>query len=77
VPLAANGTPPWCKKGRAKAIRAEFHQGAKMGAETVLVMAGSFSTKGKAAVNRWREKGRKVGLVLLRLIRPQAAGQLA
>lgn len=46
-------------------------------AETVLVMAGSFATKGKAAVNRWREQGRKVGLVRLRLIRPQAAGQLA
>jgi pyruvate ferredoxin oxidoreductase alpha subunit len=46
-------------------------------AETVLVMAGSFSTKGKAAVNRWREQGRKVGLVRLRLIRPQAAAELA
>ena len=46
-------------------------------AETVLVMAGSFSTKGKAAVNRWREQGRNVGLVRLRLIRPQAAAELA
>lgn len=46
-------------------------------AETVLVMAGSFSTKGKAAVNRWREQGRKVGLVRLRLIRPQPATVLA
>jgi pyruvate ferredoxin oxidoreductase alpha subunit len=46
-------------------------------AETVIVMAGSFSTKGKAAVNRWREQGRKVGLVRLRLIRPQQAAELA
>jgi pyruvate ferredoxin oxidoreductase alpha subunit len=45
-------------------------------AETVLVMAGSFSTKGKAAVNRWREQGRKVGLVRLRLIRPQPVAEL-
>ncbi|MDH4361307.1 MAG: pyruvate synthase, partial [Nitrospirota bacterium] len=43
----------------------------------VLVMAGSFSTKGKAAVNRWREQGRKVGLVRLRVIRPQPAAALA
>lgn len=46
-------------------------------AETVLVMAGSFSTKGKAAVHRWREQGRKVGLVRLRVIRPQPARELA
>jgi pyruvate ferredoxin oxidoreductase alpha subunit len=39
-------------------------------AETVLVMAGSFATKGKAAVNRWREQGHRVGLVRLRLVRP-------
>lgn len=45
-------------------------------AETVLVMAGSFSTKGKAAVNRWREQGRQVGLVRLRLIRPQPVADL-
>jgi len=45
-------------------------------AEIVLVMAGSFSTKGKAAVNRWREQGRKVGLVRLRLIRPQPAAEI-
>ncbi len=39
-------------------------------AETVLVMAGSFATKGKAAVDQWREDGRRVGLLRLRLIRP-------
>ncbi len=39
-------------------------------ADTVLVMAGSFSTKGKAAVNIWREQGRKIGLLRLRMLRP-------
>ncbi len=45
-------------------------------ADTVLVMAGSFSTKIKAAVNRWREQGRRVGLLRLRMIRPLPAAQL-
>ncbi|MBI1904170.1 MAG: pyruvate synthase, partial [Planctomycetia bacterium] len=45
-------------------------------ADVVLVMAGSFSTKGKAAVNRWRAAGKKVGLVRLRLIRPWPAAEL-
>lgn len=40
-------------------------------AEVVLVMIGSFATKGKAAVRRWRERGVRVGLVRPRLIRPQ------
>ncbi len=39
-------------------------------ADVVLVMMGSFATKGKEAVNRWREKGRRVGLLRLRLVRP-------
>lgn len=39
-------------------------------AELVLVMVGSFATKGKAAVNRWREQGHRVGLLRLRLVRP-------
>lgn len=47
------------------------------GAKTVLVMAGSFSTKAKAAVNRWRDQGHKVGLVRLRLIRPRPTRELA
>jgi pyruvate ferredoxin oxidoreductase alpha subunit len=45
-------------------------------AETVLVMAGSFSTKGKAAVEGWRAQGRRVGLVRSRMIRPWPATQL-
>jgi pyruvate ferredoxin oxidoreductase alpha subunit len=39
-------------------------------ADIVLVMTGSFATKGKAAVNRWRDQGRAVGLLRLRMIRP-------
>lgn len=46
-------------------------------AEVVLVMTGSFSTKGKAAVNRWRHQGLKVGLLRLRLIRPRPTAALA
>jgi pyruvate ferredoxin oxidoreductase alpha subunit len=45
-------------------------------AETVLVMIGSFATKAKAAVNRWREQGHRVGLVRLRLVRPFPAAEL-
>ena len=40
------------------------------GAEYVLVMSNSFTIKGKAAVKKFREKGIKVGLLRLRLIRP-------
>ncbi len=39
-------------------------------AEYVLVMTNSFSTSGKAAVKRAREKGIKAGLLRLRLLRP-------
>ncbi|HUV79850.1 MAG TPA: pyruvate synthase [Candidatus Bathyarchaeia archaeon] len=39
-------------------------------AEYVLVMTNSFSTIGKAAVKRAREKGIKVGLLRLKLLRP-------
>ena len=46
-------------------------------ADTLLVMAGSFATKGKAAVQRWRQQGRRVGLVRLRLVRPLPAQELA
>ena len=45
-------------------------------AEFVLVMAGSFTTKGKAAVNRWRQQGRRVGLLRLRMIRPRPTADL-
>ena len=39
-------------------------------AEYVLVMSNSFTIKGKAAIKDFREKGIKVGLLRLRLIRP-------
>ncbi len=39
-------------------------------AEYVLVMSNSFTVKGKAAVKEFREKGLKIGLLRLRLIRP-------
>jgi pyruvate ferredoxin oxidoreductase alpha subunit len=63
------------------AIAAEFSQrfgrtyGAVEGyrlddAEWVLVMSNSFSTAGKAEVTRLRERGERVGLLRLRLIRP-------
>jgi len=45
-------------------------------ADTVLVMAGSFATKGKEAVNRWRQEGRRVGLLRLRLVRPFPAKKI-
>ncbi len=45
-------------------------------ADIVIVMTGSFATKGKTAVNRWRQQGRRVGLVRPRLIRPYPAGDL-
>lgn len=46
-------------------------------AETVLVMMGSFTTKGKAAVDRWRAAGRRVGLLRLRMLRPFPAADVA
>ncbi|MBI4746477.1 MAG: pyruvate synthase, partial [Deltaproteobacteria bacterium] len=39
-------------------------------AEYLLIMTNSFSTLGKAAVKRARERGIKAGLLRLRLIRP-------
>ena len=45
-------------------------------AEYVLVMAGSFSTKGRAAVDRWRAQGRRAGLLRLRMIRPRPTAAL-
>lgn len=46
-------------------------------AEIVLVMAGSFTTKARAAVERWRSQGRRVGLLRLRMIRPFPAADIA
>ena len=45
-------------------------------ADTVIVMTGSFATKGRAAVNVWRDQGHKVGLLRLRMIRPFPAGRI-
>jgi pyruvate ferredoxin oxidoreductase alpha subunit len=39
-------------------------------AEYVIVIAGSFSTKAKAAVDRWRDGGIPVGILRMRLMRP-------
>lgn len=46
-------------------------------ADYVFVMSNSFSTKGKAAVNRLREMGIKAGLLKLRMLRPFPAGAIA
>lgn len=45
-------------------------------ADTVIVMTGSFATKGKATVNTWREQGYKAGLLRLRMIRPFPADEI-
>ncbi len=45
-------------------------------AEYLLIMTNSFTLKGKDAVNAFREKGVKVGLLRLRLIRPFPAEEL-
>jgi len=45
-------------------------------AEIVLVMAGSFSSKARVAIRRWRKAGSSVGLLRLRLIRPWPAAAL-
>ncbi|ODS30550.1 MAG: 2-ketoisovalerate ferredoxin reductase subunit alpha [Candidatus Scalindua rubra] len=39
-------------------------------ADCIIIMSNSFTIKGKAAINKFREKGLKVGLLRLRLIRP-------
>jgi pyruvate ferredoxin oxidoreductase alpha subunit len=44
-------------------------------ADIVLVMLGSFATKARAAVDRLREAGHKVGLLRPRLLRPFPAEQ--
>ncbi|MBI5428322.1 MAG: pyruvate synthase [Nitrospinae bacterium] len=46
-------------------------------AEYVFVMSNSFSTKGKAAVNRLRDMGTKAGLLKLSLFRPFPAKAVA
>jgi len=46
-------------------------------AEYVLVMSNSFTSKGRGAVDRFREKGERVGLLRLRVLRPFPAGAIA
>jgi pyruvate ferredoxin oxidoreductase alpha subunit len=46
-------------------------------AEYVLVMSNAFASKGKAAVQRWRARGMKVGLLRLRVLRPFPAAAIA
>lgn len=45
-------------------------------AEIMLVMIGSYATKAKAAIDRWRNAGRRVGLTRLRLVRPLPVAEL-
>ncbi|MFQ5932861.1 MAG: pyruvate synthase, partial [Nitrospiraceae bacterium] len=47
------------------------------GAEDVLVMSNAFAAKGKAAVDAARLRGRRVGLLRLRVIRPWPATAIA
>jgi pyruvate ferredoxin oxidoreductase alpha subunit len=46
-------------------------------ADYVLVMSNSFATKGRAAVDRYREQGIRAGLLRLRVIRPFPAEAIA
>jgi pyruvate ferredoxin oxidoreductase alpha subunit len=46
-------------------------------AEQVLVVTGCFATKAKAAVNRWRERGHRIGVLRLRMVRPFPTRQIA
>jgi pyruvate ferredoxin oxidoreductase alpha subunit len=46
-------------------------------ADYVLVMSNSFATKGRAAVNRFRESGIRAGLLRLRVLRPFPAAAIA
>ena len=46
-------------------------------ADYVIIMTNSFTTIGKAAVNKLREAGKKVGLLKIRLIRPFPREQVA
>jgi pyruvate ferredoxin oxidoreductase alpha subunit len=46
-------------------------------ADYVLVMSNSFATKGRAAINRFREEGIRAGLLRLRVMRPFPAAAIA
>ena len=47
------------------------------GAEDVLVMSNAYASQGKAAVDAARARGRRVGLLRLRVIRPWPAAEIA
>jgi pyruvate ferredoxin oxidoreductase alpha subunit len=47
------------------------------GADDVLVMSNAFASKGKAAVDQARARGRKVGLLRLRVVRPWPGAAVA
>lgn len=46
-------------------------------ADYVLVMSNAMTTKGRAAIERWRSQRKKVGLLRLRLLRPFPARAIA
>ncbi len=46
-------------------------------AEVLLVMVGSFATKAKRMIGRWRAEGKRVGLLRPRLVRPFPAREIA
>lgn len=46
-------------------------------AENVLIMSNAFATKGRAAVDAGRAKGKRVGLLRLRMIRPWPGDRIA
>ncbi len=46
-------------------------------ADYVLVMSNAMATKGRAAVERWRSQGKRVGMLRLRLLRPFPAHAIA
>lgn len=46
-------------------------------ADWVLVMAGSFATKARVAVDQFRQQGKRVGLLRLRVVRPWPARAIA
>lgn len=60
--------------GRRYGTLETFHVG---DADIVLVMAGSYTSKGKAAVERWRKKGHRIGLLRLRMTRPYPRKEIA
>lgn len=46
-------------------------------ADYVIVMIGSFATKARAAIERWRQEGLRIGLLRPRMIRPWPVNEIA